>query len=298
VKAIILAGGAGSRLYPLTNVITKQLQPVYDKPMIYYPISFLMNAQIKDILIISTKEDGPSFKKFLGDGKKLGISIQYKIQEKPTGIPQAFIIGEDFIGNEDIVLLLGDNIFYGDNSFFIKAIDSHEVKANGVHARVFAYAVSDPERYGVVEFDRKTGGVLSIEEKPEKPRSKFAIPGLYLFDNSVINRTKKLRPSNRRETEITDLIESYFKEGKLGVEIIERGIAWLDAGTPKSLLEASSFISAIEQRQGLKVACLEEMAFRNKFINFKQFNELVETLPKCPYREYLEEIIEDLKYEY
>jgi glucose-1-phosphate thymidylyltransferase len=290
MKGIILAGGAGSRLYPMTKVITKQLQPVYDKPMIYYPLSFLMLGGIKDILMITTPHDKPHFEALLGDGSHLGIKIQYKIQEAPRGLPEAFILGEEFISNEDVVLILGDNLFYGDIKFYKEALKSQSAKQNGLDGRVFAYYVNDPTSYGVVEFDKATKKVKSIEEKPKTPKSNYAIPGLYLFDKSVSSRAKNLKPSARGELEITDLILSYHQEGKLGVEIITRGVAWLDTGTPKSLLEASSYIGAIEERQGLKVACLEEVALRMGFIDAKGFEKVMNALPNSSYKNYLQKV--------
>jgi glucose-1-phosphate thymidylyltransferase len=290
MKGIILAGGAGSRLYPMTKVITKQLQPVYDKPMIYYPLSFLMLGGIKDILMITTPHDKPHFEALLGDGTHLGIKIQYKIQEAPRGLPEAFILGEEFIGNEDVVLILGDNLFYGDIKFYKEALKSQSAKQNGLDGRVFAYYVNDPTSYGVVEFDKATKKVKSIEEKPKAPKSNYAIPGLYLFDKTVSSRAKNLKPSARGELEITDLILSYHNEGKLGVEIITRGVAWLDTGTPKSLLEASSYIGAIEERQGLKVACLEEIALRMGFIDAQGFQKVMNALPNSSYRNYLQKV--------
>ncbi|UOF02108.1 glucose-1-phosphate thymidylyltransferase RfbA [Bdellovibrio reynosensis] len=293
MKGIILAGGAGSRLYPMTRVMTKQLQSVYDKPLIYYPLSILMLGGIKDILLITTPDDQPLFKKLLGDGSQFGIHLTYKIQEKPNGLPEAFVLGEDFIGDDHVCLILGDNLFYGDLDFFRKAIESQKNKENSLHGRVFAYYVADPSAYGVVEFDKETKKVKSIEEKPAKPKSNYAVPGLYLFDNTVAKRAKSLKPSPRGETEIVDLILSYHHEDKLGVEMMYRGLAWLDTGTPRSLLDAAAFIGAIEERQGLKVACLEEVAYRMKFINLEQLQQITASLPKCSYRSYLEKIISE-----
>jgi glucose-1-phosphate thymidylyltransferase len=290
MKGIILAGGAGSRLYPMTKVITKQLQPVYDKPMIYYPLSFLMLGGIRDFLMITTPHDKPHFEALLGDGKHLGIKIEYKIQDSPRGLPEAFILGEEFIGNEDVVLILGDNLFYGDIKFYKEALKAQGKKENGLDARVFAYYVNDPTSYGVVEFDKVTKKVKTIEEKPKAPKSNYAIPGLYLFDKTVAKRAKALKPSPRGELEITDLILSYHQEGSLGVEIITRGVAWLDTGTPKSLLEASSYIGAIEERQGLKVACLEEIALRMNFISAEEFLKVMNTLPNSSYKSYLQKV--------
>jgi glucose-1-phosphate thymidylyltransferase len=295
MKGIILAGGAGSRLYPMTRVMTKQLQSVYDKPMIYYPLSILMLGGIRDILMITTPEDKPLFERLLGDGSQFGIRLSYKIQEKPNGLPEAFVLGEDFIGNDPVCLILGDNLFYGDLDFFRKAIASQEAKENGMDGRVFAYYVADPRAYGVVEFDKETKKVKSIEEKPAHPKSNYAIPGLYLFDNTVSKRAKALKPSPRGETEIVELILSYHREGKLGVEMMYRGLAWLDTGTPRQLLDAASFIGAIEERQGLKVACLEEVAYRMKFITLGELERITGALPKCSYRSYLEKIIQEEK---
>lgn len=291
MKGIILAGGAGSRLYPMTRVMTKQLQSVYDKPMIYYPLSILMLGGIRDILLITTPDDKPLFEKLLGDGSQFGVRLSYKIQEKPNGLPEAFVLGEDFIGDDSVCLILGDNLFYGDLDFFRKAILSQTAKENGMSGRVFAYYVADPRAYGVVEFNKETKKVKSIEEKPANPKSNYAIPGLYLFDNTVSQRAKALKPSPRGETEIVDLILSYHNEGKLGVEMMYRGLAWLDTGTPRQLLDAASFIGAIEERQGMKVACLEEVAYRMKFINIAELEKITAQLPKCSYRSYLEKII-------
>lgn len=293
MKGIILAGGSGTRLYPMTKVITKQLQPVYDKPMIYYPLSFLMLGGIKDILLITTPHDLPHFQELLGDGSQYGIKLSYKIQDKPNGLPQAFVLGENFINGEDVCLILGDNLFYGDIKFFKNALAAHKQKTDGISARVFAYSVADPRSYGVVEFDKKTKIVKSIEEKPADPKSNYAIPGLYIFDSKVASRSKSLKPSPRGETEIVDLILSYKQENALGVEIITRGVAWLDTGTPRSLLEASSYIGAIEERQGLKVACLEEVAYRMGFINQDGLKNCITNLPKSIYRTYLEKFMKD-----
>lgn len=294
MKGIILAGGAGSRLYPMTKVITKQLQPIYDKPMIYYPLSFLMLGGVKEILMITTPHDQSHFKELLGDGSHLGIKIEYKIQSAPKGLPEAFILGEEFINNEDVVLILGDNLFYGDIKFYRDAIKSQLEKKDGLDARVFAYYVNEPSAYGVVEFDKVTKKVKSIEEKPKAPKSNYAIPGLYLFDHTVAKRAKSLKPSVRGELEITDLILDYHKEEKLGVEIITRGVAWLDTGTPKYLLEAAQYIGAIEERQGLKVACLEEIALRQGFIDQVQFKRIMDSLPSCAYKQYLQKVYTEL----
>ena len=295
MKGIILAGGSGTRLYPMTKVMTKQLQPVYDKPMIYYPLSFLMLGGMKDILLITTPHDLPQFQSLLGDGSQLGINLTYKIQEKPNGLPEAFVLGEEFINGDDVCLILGDNLFYGDIKFFREALKAHSEKSDGIKGRIFAYAVSDPRSYGVVEFDKKTKLVKSIEEKPIEPKSNYAIPGLYILDSTATDRAKKLKSSSRGETEIVDLILSYKNENTLGVEIITRGVAWLDTGTPRSLLEASSYIGAIEERQGLKVACLEEVAFRMGFIDGSGLQRCIDQLPKSIYRNYLEKFLKEME---
>ena len=279
-KGIVLAGGAGSRLYPLTLVASKQLQPVYDKPMIYYPLSTLMMAGIKDILIISTPQDTPRFEALLGDGSRWGVKISYKVQPEPNGIAQAFLVGEEFIDNENVALILGDNIFYGKMGF-----DQTVAKFND-GAMVFGYPVHDPERYGVVEFD-KDGKVLSIEEKPSAPKSSYAIPGLYLYDRNVVEITKALKPSPRGELEITDVNKAYQEKGQLRVEKLGRGIAWLDTGTHESLLEASHFIGTLEARQGLKIACPEEIAYRQGWISTAQLEALAEMIPNNEYGRYL-----------
>jgi len=282
-KAIILAGGAGTRLYPLTRIVCKQLLPVYDKPMIYHPLSTLMLAGIQDVLIISTPHDLPRFEELLGDGSRLGMRISYKAQAKPEGIAQAFILGADFLKDaEHSVLILGDNIFYGNLDFLREALrlDSG--------ACVFAYPVRDPERYGVVEFDA-TGRAISLEEKPLKPRSNFAVPGLYVYDREVIEICRNLKPSPRGELEITDVNLIYLNQGKLQVRVLNRGMAWLDTGTPVSLMEASNYIAAIEHRQGLKIACLEEIAYSKGYIDRGQYEVLIAGLPRSEYRAYLEQ---------
>ncbi len=292
MKGIILAGGSGTRLAPLTNVISKQLLPVYDKPMICYPLSTLMNLEIKDILIISTPQDTPNIEKFLGDGSSYGIKISYAIQDQPKGIAEAFIIGKDFIGNDNVCLILGDNIFYGNeiNRSDLKDKIS-QIEEGKMGAFVFAYHVSDPERYGVVEFDKNEEKAISIEEKPKHPKSNLAVTGLYIYNSEVVEITKNLKPSARGELEITDVNNAYLQKGKLGIVRLKRGFAWLDAGTPDSLLEASQFIHTIEKRQGLKIACIEEMAYRKCFINFEQFQKLINNYKKgSPYRTYLEGI--------
>jgi glucose-1-phosphate thymidylyltransferase len=292
MKAIVLAGGHGTRLYPNTAAVTKQLLPIYDKPIIYYPISVLMLCGVKEILIISTPHDLPHIEKLLGNGERLGVKFSYMKQEQPEGISQAFTLGEDFIGDNDVALILGDNLFHGNLDVFRKAFKNQLEKSDGSYARVFAYQVSDPQRYGIVEF--KNGKVISIEEKPKVPKSPYAIPGLYLFSNDVAKRVKVQKPSNRGELEITDTIQTYLDEGKLSVETIPRGMAWLDTGTPQSMLEASSYIYAIEQRQGLKVACLEEIAYRMGFINKSQLEKTIEDIPNCEYRDYVQTIVREL----
>ncbi len=283
-KGIILAGGAGTRLYPLTLVASKQLQPVYDKPMIYYPLATLMIAGIDNILIISTPVDIPRFQNLLGDGRRWGIKIDYAVQPEPRGIAQAFLIGESFIGMDSVCLILGDNLFYG--RLGLKRICANFRDG----ARIFGYPVNDPERYGVVEFD-KTGKAIGIEEKPTRPRSSYAVPGLYLYDQRVVEITRNLRPSGRGELEITDVNLEYLRRGELMVEKLGRGIAWLDTGTHKSLLEASHFIGTLEARQGRKIACLEEVALDMGYINRQQLARLVEETPKSTYREYLERVL-------
>ncbi len=289
MKGIILAGGAGTRLYPITKVYSKQLTIIYDKPLIYYPLSILMLGGIKDILIISNEETIPMYQKLFGDGNNIGLNIEYKVQEAPTGIAEAFILGEEFIGDDSVTLILGDNIFYGKLNFFYNAVN--DFNSGGV---IFAYRVTDPERYGIVEFD-KSGKAISIEEKPKKPKSNFAVPGLYVYDNRVIEISKNLKPSERGELEITDVNKHYLNEETLRVETIGRGVAWLDTGTPDSLLQASNFFGVIEERQGLKVACLEEIALKKGFINLEQFKDLINSIPKSNYREYLERILIDLE---
>ncbi|EXI78879.1 MAG: Glucose-1-phosphate thymidylyltransferase [Candidatus Accumulibacter appositus] len=281
-KGIILAGGAGSRLHPATLSVSKQLLPVYDKPMIYYPLSTLLLAGIRDILIISTPEDTPRFQQLLADGSQWGINLQYAVQPSPDGLAQAFIIGADFLGNESSALVLGDNIFYGHD--FHQLLDNADLRPHG--ATVFAYHVHDPERYGVAQFD-VAGKVLSLEEKPKQPKSSYAVTGLYFYDNKVVDLARDLKPSARGELEITDLNRLYLDQGRLNVEIMGRGYAWLDTGTHDSLLEAGQFIATIEKRQGLKVACPEEIAFRQKWISGEQLEALAQPLAKNGYGQYL-----------
>jgi glucose-1-phosphate thymidylyltransferase len=281
MKGIILAGGLGTRLYPLTLAVSKQLMPVYDKPMIYYPLSTLMSAGIREILIISTPEDLPNFEKLLGDGSEIGCKFSYKAQYEPNGLAQAFVLGEEFIGNDSAALILGDNIFYGSG---IKELLQESVNANG--GVVFAYRVADPERYGVVEFDDNFNAV-SIEEKPEKPKSNYAVPGLYFYDNSIVEVAKNLKPSARGEYEITDINKYYLSKGKLKVGVLGRGVAWLDTGTHKSLMQAGQFIEVIEDRQGLKIGCIEEIAHEMGFIDDAQLEYLGNKYLKSGYGEYL-----------
>jgi len=288
MKGIILAGGAGSRMYPISQLYSKQLTLIYDKPLIYYPLSILMLGGIKNILIISNEETIPFYKKLFSDGKHIGLSIEYVLQSAPNGIAESFILGDKFIGKDDVTLILGDNIFYGKLDFFHRALERKK------GATVFGYRVTDPERYGIVEFD-ENGKAISIEEKPAKPKSDFAVPGLYVYDNEVVEISKNLKPSPRGELEITDVNVEYMKRGELNVEKISRGVAWLDTGTPESLLQASNFFGAIEDRQGLKVACLEEISLHMQFIDLAQFENVIINMPKCAYREYLTKILHDRK---
>ncbi len=285
MKGIILAGGSGTRLYPLTLANSKQLMPVYDKPMIYYPLSTLMSAGIRDILIISTPEDLPKFEKLLGDGSRLGCNFNYAVQHVPNGLAQAFVIGEEFIGNDKAALILGDNIFYG--SGLKSLLQANNNPDGGV---VYAYHVNDPERYGVVEFDDEMRAI-SIEEKPLKPKSNYAVPGLYFYDNEVINIAKSLQPSARGEYEITDVNKVYLERGKLSVGILDRGTAWLDTGTFASLMQAGQFVQVIEERQGLKIGCIEEIAWEMGFINDQQLEEVAQPLLKSGYGQYLLKLI-------
>jgi glucose-1-phosphate thymidylyltransferase len=286
MKGIVLAGGSGTRLYPMSKVASKQLQPIYDKPMIYYPVATLMMAGIREILIISTPHDTPRFRDLMGDGSQWGIRLEYVVQPSPDGLAQAFILGADFIGTDPVTLILGDNLFYGRMGL------SEAVLEFRSGALVWGYPVNDPERYGVVEFDA-SGRALSIEEKPSKPKSRYAVPGLYVYDNSVVARARVQKPSVRGELEITDLNNTYLAEGTLRVEKLGRGIAWLDTGTTESLLEAGQFIHAIEARQGLKVCCPEEVAYRQGFLDKAGFTALLEVMPKSSYRTYLEGILSE-----
>jgi glucose-1-phosphate thymidylyltransferase len=282
MKGIVLAGGAGSRLYPITQVYSKQLAMIYDKPLIYFPLSLLMLGGIKEMLIISNTETIPLYQKLFGNGNHLGMNIEYKVQAAPNGIAESFVLGDEFIGNDSVALVLGDNIFYGKLDFLYNAVKNHN-ENGGI---IFAYQVTDPERYGIVEFD-KSGNAISIEEKPKEPKSDFAVPGLYIYDNSVVEISKNLKPSARGELEITDVNKVYLEQKNLRVEKIGRGVAWLDTGTPKSLLQAANFFGVIEERQGLKVACIEEIAFAKNFINRVEFENLIDSMPKSDYKDYL-----------
>jgi glucose-1-phosphate thymidylyltransferase len=286
MKGIILAGGAGSRLYPVSKIYSKQLTLIYDKPLIYYPLSILMLSDIREILIISNEETIPLYQKLFNDGSDYGMNIEYALQTAPNGIAESFIIGEKFIGNDGATLILGDNIFYGNLDFIYKAMQRND------GATIFGYRVNDPDRYGIVEFDDK-GKAISIEEKPAKPKSNFAVPGLYVYDNEVVNISKNIKPSARGELEITDVNNVYLKKGKLNVEKIGRGVAWLDTGTPESLLQASNFFGVIEDRQGLKVACIEEIAYNKGFIDKEKLTEILSMIPKSLYKDYLERILKE-----
>jgi glucose-1-phosphate thymidylyltransferase len=288
MKGIILAGGAGSRLYPLTLVASKQLQPVYDKPMVYYPFTTLIEGGIRELCLISTPQDLPRFRQLFGDGSRYGVTMDYREQPKPEGIAQAFLIAEPFIGRDNVTLILGDNIFYGGDTFQ-RAFS--EFKSG---ATIFGYHVNDPERYGVVEFDAK-GRAISIEEKPKQPKSNYAVPGLYIYDNNVVATTRALKPSARGELEITDLNVAYLNRAELRVYSMSRGFAWLDAGTSSSLHEASAYVQTIEKRTGVKIGCPEEAAFRNGFLTLTQLEEQISTMPKCEYHEYLKEVMAETK---
>lgn len=284
MKGIILAGGSGTRLHPLTKVVSKQLMPIYDKPMIYYPLTTLMSAGITEILIISTSKDTPKFKELLGDGKEYGCTFQYAIQEQPNGLAEAFLIGEEFIGTDSVALILGDNIFYGSG-----LNETLQATINPKGGVIFAYHVQDPQRYGVVEFD-DNNNAISIEEKPQKPKSNYAVPGIYFYDNSVVQIAKSIQPSNRGELEITDVNKAYLQKGNLKVQILDKGTAWLDTGTFTSLMQASQFVQVIEERQGQKIGCIEEVAYKMGYINKSQLNKLAEPLLKSGYGEYLKQL--------
>ncbi len=285
MKGIILAGGSGTRLYPLTKSISKQIMPIYDKPMIYYPLSVLMLANIREILIISTERDLPVFRELLGDGSDFGVKLEYKVQAKPNGLAEAFLIGEEFVGSDNVALILGDNIFFG--SGFSGLLEEAGKITEG--AVIFGYPVKDPTSYGVVEFDQN-GKAISLEEKPKVPKSNFAIPGLYFYDNTVVEKAKNVKPSSRGELEITTINEMYLNEKNLNVKILGRGIAWLDTGTHEALLEAANFVEAIQKRQGFYIACIEEIAYKKGWIDNKKLDELAETLQKTEYGKYLKEL--------
>ncbi len=287
MKGIILAGGAGSRLYPATKVYSKQLALIYDKPLIYYPLSLLMLGNITEILIISNKETIPLYKLLFSDGSQIGLKIEYAVQDAPNGIAEAFIIGKDFIGSDSVTLVLGDNIFYGKFNFLYDAFANHD--SGGT---IFAYHVTDPKRYGIVEFD-KSGKVLSIEEKPKNPKSNYAVPGIYIYDNQVVDIAQNLKPSARGELEITDVNNAYLSKGELRVQTIGRGVAWLDTGTPEALLKASNFFGVIEERQGFKVGCIEEIAYHKNFISRAEFEKLINSIPDSLYRDYLIRVLEE-----
>ena len=286
MKGIILAGGSGTRLYPLTKAISKQIMPIYDKPMIYYPLSVLMLANIREILLISTPRDLPVFEELLGDGSQLGIKLEYKVQKYPNGLAEAFILGEEFIGDDNVCLILGDNVFYG-AGFSGLLEEAAKLKEGAV---VFGYPVKDPRAYGVVEFD-KNGKAISLEEKPENPKSNYAIPGLYFYDNTVVKKSKSIKPSERGELEITTINEEYLKEGKLNVKQLGRGITWLDTGTHESLLQAANYVETVQNRQGYYIACIEEIAYRKKWINEIQLRQIADTMLKTDYGKYLIDLL-------
>jgi glucose-1-phosphate thymidylyltransferase len=286
VRGIVLAGGAGSRLDPITRVASKQLQPVYDKPMIYYPLATLMEAGIRQILVITTPQDAPQFRNLLGTGDRFGINLEYAVQPEPRGIAEAFLIDEQFIGKEPVTLILGDNIFYG--QFGLEAI----LRDFDTGAVIFGYPVRDPERYGVVEFDAD-GRVLGLEEKPSRPRSRFAVPGLYVYDNQVVEIARAVQPSDRGEKEITDVNRAYLEQGELHVSVMDRGVAWLDSGTHDSLLDAANFVATVEHRQSIKIACLEEVAFRAGFLDRSDLQHIVGQMPISSYRQYLERVLDE-----
>ena len=289
MKGIILAGGKGTRLYPMTQAISKQLLPIYDKPMIYYPLSVLMMAGIREVLIISTPEDTPLYEKLLGNGSNLGVRIEYMVQDTPRGLADAFILGEQFIGNESVCLVLGDNIFYGQD--FVRQLkDASKIKEGAI---VFGYPVKDPRSFGVVEFDDNRK-VVSIEEKPQKPKSNYAVPGLYFYDNNVVEIAKNVKPSDRGEIEITSVNNAYLKKGNLNVILLGRGMAWLDTGTPDGILKAAEYVEAVQSRQGFYIACLEEIAWRNKFISDSQFKEVGESLKMTDYGQYILSLLEEI----
>ena len=288
MKGIILAGGSGTRLYPLTKSISKQIMPIYDKPMIYYPLSVLMLANIREILIISTERDLPVFKELLKDGSELGLKLEYKVQDKPNGLAEAFIIGEEFIGDDNVALILGDNIFYG--SGFTGLLEEMSKIEDG--AAIFGYPVKDSRAYGVVEFD-ETGKAISLEEKPENPKSNYAIPGLYFYDNTVVEKAKNVKPSARGEIEITTVNEMYLSEGKLNVKNLGRGVAWLDTGTHDALLEAANFVQTVQKRQGFYIACIEEIAYAKGWVNKEQLLKLAEPMMKTEYGKYLEDLVKE-----